>query len=135
MELYLFLALLLIYILTAFMVKKVILHKIWTLAFILAFVVTAVSIAFIRVSGQDVMMSANELNWYYLLYLFGSLSVVLGIINVWMYRRSIWKIMSASDSDDDDEDTDKQLLRLRAFTDAEFNIFTANGNSVAVAMP
>ena len=73
MELYLFLALLLIYILTAFMVKKVILHKIWTLAFILAFVVTA----------------------------------VLGIINVWMYRRSIWKIMSASDSDDDDEDTDK----------------------------
>ena len=100
MELYLFLALLLIYILTAFMVKKVILHKIWTLAFILAFVVTAVSIAFIRVSGQDVMMSANELNWYYLLYLFGSLSVVLGIINVWMYRRSIWKIMSASDSDD-----------------------------------
>ena len=34
MELYLFLALLLIYILTAFMVKKVILHKIWTLAFI-----------------------------------------------------------------------------------------------------
>ena len=97
MELYLFLALLLIYILTAFMVKKVILHKIWTLAFILAFVVTAVSIAFIRVSGQDVMMSANELNW----------SVVLGIINVWMYRRSIWKIMSASDSDDDDEDTDK----------------------------
>ena len=107
MELYLFLALLLIYILTAFMVKKVILHKIWTLGFILAFVVTAVSIAFIRVSGQDVMMSANELNWYYLLYLFGSLSVVLGIINVWMYRRSIWKIMSASDSDDDDEDTDK----------------------------
>ena len=107
MELYLFLALLLIYILTAFMVKKVILHNIWTLAFILAFVVTAVSIAFIRVSGQDVMMSANELNWYYLLYLFGSLSVVLGIINVWMYRRSIWKIMSASDSDDDDEDTDK----------------------------
>ena len=107
MELYLFLALLLIYILTAFMVKKFILHKICTLAFILAFVVTAVSIAFIRVSGQDVMMSANELNWYYLLYLFGSLSVVLGIINVWMYRRSIWKIMSASDSDDDDEDTDK----------------------------
>lgn len=110
MELYLFLALILIYLLTAFMVKTVILHKIWTLAFILAFVVTAVSIAFIRVSGQDVMMSANELNWYYLLYLFGSLSVVLGIINVWMYRRSVWKIMSASDSDDDnddDEDSDK----------------------------
>lgn len=106
MELYLFLALILIYLLTAFMVKKVILHKIWTLAFIMAFIVTAVSIAFIRVSGQDVMMSANELNWYYLLYLFGSLSVVLGVINVWMYRGSIWRIMTASDSDDDADDTD-----------------------------
>ena len=106
MELYLFLALLLIYILTAFMVKKVILHKIWTLAFILAFVVTAVSIAFIRVSGQDVMMSANELNWYYLLYLFGSMSVVLGLINIWMYRKPIWSVFFNKDDDDDEEDDD-----------------------------
>ena len=59
MELYLFLALLLIYILTAFMVKKVILHKIWTLAFILAFVVTAVSIAFIRVRCYNCIVVYN----------------------------------------------------------------------------
>ncbi len=79
MELYLFLALILIYLMTAFMVKKVILHKIWTLAFIVTFAITAISIAFIRVSGQDVMMCRPvELNWYYLLYLFGSLSVVFG---------------------------------------------------------
>lgn len=107
MELYLFLALILIYLMTAFMVKKVILHKIWTLAFIVTFAITAISIAFIRVSGQDVMMSASELNWYYLLYLFGSLSVVLGIINIWMYRRGVWKILSASDQEnniDDDYD-------------------------------
>jgi len=107
MELYLFLALVLIYLMTAFMVKKVVLHKIWTLAFIVTFAITAISIGFIRVSGQDVMMSANELNWYYLLYLFGSLSVVLGIINVWMYRRGVWQILSASDEDGDDSDEDE----------------------------
>ena len=85
MELYLFLALLLIYILTAFMVKKVILHKIWTLAFILAFVVTAGFICFFRCIGQGVMMLAQELNWVYMLFFFGSFSGVFGIFNVWGY--------------------------------------------------
>ena len=107
MELYLFIGFVVLYILMSFFVNKNVQHKVWTMAFVVCFIVTAVSIGFLRVNNQDVMMSANELNWYYLLYLFGSLSVVLGIINVWMYRRSIWKIMSASDSDDDDEDTDK----------------------------
>lgn len=88
------------------MVKKFVLHKIWTLAFVISFVVTAISIAFIRVSGQDVMMSASELNWYYLLYLFGSLSVVLGIINVWMYRKDFWRMMTSGADDDDDGDSD-----------------------------
>lgn len=90
MELYLFLAMFLIYVLTAFMVKPHVLNRIWSLAFVVCFAVTAVAIAFIRISGQDVMMSANELNWYYLLYLFGSLSVVLGVINLWMYRGPIF---------------------------------------------
>lgn len=107
MELYLFLALFLMYILTAFMVKKNVLHKIWTLAFIVAFAVTAISIAFIRVSGQDVMMSANELNWYYLLYLFGSLSVVLGVINLWMYRRSVWRTMFDASTEEDEDSKDE----------------------------
>lgn len=106
MEIYLFLALILVYLLTAFTVRKVIVNKIWTLAFIVAFLITAVAIAFIRVSGQDVMMSANELNWYYLLYLFGSLSVVLGVINLWMYRKGIWKILSASDKDSEADGDD-----------------------------
>ena len=108
MEVYLFLALILVYLLTAFTVRKVIVNKIWTLAFIVAFLITAVAIAFIRVSGQDVMMSANELNWYYLLYLFGSLSVVLGVINLWMYRKPLWHIIfEKEDDEDDDEDSDK----------------------------
>ena len=58
MELYLFLAMFLIYVLTAFMVKPHVLNRIWSLAFVVCFAVTAVAIAFIRISGQDVMMSA-----------------------------------------------------------------------------
>ena len=108
MELYLLAALLLVYIVTGFIIQKALVRRIWTLAFIISFAATALAITLLRINGQDVMMTAGELNWYYLLYLFGSLSVVLGLINMWMYRRALWHILTASDpqSDSDDDDDD-----------------------------
>ncbi len=103
MELYLFLAFILLYVLMSFFVQKTVLHKIWTLAFIAAFAVTAVAIAFLRMNNQDVMMDASELNWYYLLYLFGSMSVVLGVINLWMYRMPLFRIFFGGSEETDDK--------------------------------
>ena len=103
MELYLLIALIFIYLITAAMVNKNVVHRIWTLAFIAAFVVTAIAIGFLRVTNQDVMMSADNLNWYYLLYIFGSMSVVLGIINLWMYRRPLRQILRNDDEADNKE--------------------------------
>lgn len=101
MELYLLIALIFIYLITAVMVNKNVVHRIWTLAFIAAFVVTAIAIGFLRVTNQDVMMSADNLNWYYLLYIFGSMSVVLGVINLWMYRKPLLQILR---NDEDDKE-------------------------------
>jgi len=109
MELYLFAALLMFYIITSFVLQKFLVRRIWTLAFIFSFAITALSIASIRVSGQDVMMAASELNWYYMLYLFGSLSVVLGLINLWMFRHAVWHIFTDKEDkteNDDDDDID-----------------------------
>ncbi len=103
MELYLLISLVFIYFITAAMVNKNVVHRIWTLAFIAAFVVTAVAIGFLRVTNQDVMMSADNLNWYYLLYIFGSMSVVLGVINLWMYRRPLWQILRNDNTEDNKE--------------------------------
>ena len=103
MELYLLISLVFIYFITAAMVNKNVVHRIWTLAFIAAFVVTAVAICFLRVTNQDVMMSADNLNWYYLLYIFGSMSVVLGVINLWMYRRPLWQILRNDNAEDNKE--------------------------------
>ena len=103
MELYLLIALIFIYLITAAMVNKNVVHRIWTLAFIAAFVLTAIAIGFLRVTNQDVMMSADNLNWYYLLYIFGSMSVVLGVINLWMYRRPLWQILRNDDEADNKE--------------------------------
>lgn len=107
MELYLLFGLCLIYLITSFILPKNHLQRIWTLAFFVCFAVTAISIGLIKFSGQDVMMSASELNWYYLLYLFGTLSVVLGLINLWLYRRGVWHIFFGDDEDDDTTDIEE----------------------------
>lgn len=101
MEIYLFISLVFIYVITAFMVKPQIVNRIWTLAFIAAFLITSVSLAFLRITNQDVMMAADNLNWYYLLYLFGSISVILGVINMWMYRKPLWHVIRSADTKDE----------------------------------
>ena len=103
MEMYLFFAFLLFYLITAFMLSQKIREKIWTLAFIISFVMTSISIAFVRVGQQDVMMDAGQLNWYYFLYLFGMISVVLGVFNLWIYRKPLWQIIFGEDENKDDE--------------------------------
>ena len=45
-------------------------------------------------------MSASQLNWYYMLYLFGTMSVALGVINLWMYRKALWTILFHSSDDE-----------------------------------
>lgn len=103
MELYLFLSFIIVYFITSFFVKRTVQYKIWTISFIAAFVVTSLSIGFLRVNQQDVMMSASQLNWYYMLYLFGSMSVVLGAINLWMYRAPLWHILFGSSDEEEEE--------------------------------
>ena len=104
MELYLFIALFLIYILTSLMADKAVIRKVWLAAFLVSFVVTAVAVSFLRFSNQEVMMNATELSWYYILYLFASLMVVLGVINLWMFRKQVWKTLFAKTSGKDDDE-------------------------------
>ena len=107
MELYLFFAFLLLYIITAFMLPQRLQYKIWTLAFIASFVVTSIAIGFVRLSRQDVMMDANQLNWYYILFLFGMISVALGVFNLWMYRKPLWQIIFATEEDNNEDEKEK----------------------------
>ena len=74
------------------------------MAFIVSFVVTSIAIGFVRLSQQDVMMDANQLNWYYILFLFGMISVALGVFNLWMYRKQLWQIIFVSEEDEEEKD-------------------------------
>ena len=99
MEVYLFIALAFVYILTAFLLPKQIQKRIWTIAYIIAFAVTAIAIFFIKAYAGDTLMRVGELNWYYILYVFGSISIILGIINLWMYKRGLMDLFFSSDND------------------------------------
>lgn len=101
MEIFLFVALFFIYILTAFTVPNKIVKRIWILAYSVAFIITSISIMFISTSKQTVLMQESEMNWYYFLYLFGSMSVILGAINIWIYRKNLMQIFSSDDMQED----------------------------------
>jgi len=92
-ELYLLAALMFIYIVTLAASNHDTVKKIWTLAFIAASFLTALSLIFLRISGQEVMLSSDNMNWYYFLYIFGSLAASTGIINIWIYRHILWQLI------------------------------------------
>lgn len=100
MELYLFIALFLIYILTSLMANKAVIRKVFLAAFLISFVITAAAVGFLRLSNQDVMMNAAELSWYYILYLSASMMAALGVINLWMFRRQAWKVLFTKTSEE-----------------------------------
>ncbi len=100
MEIYLFVAFLLFYLITAFLLKDNVRKKIWMLAFIFSFLATTVSIGFVKLSQEDVMMKVGQMNWYYFLYLFGMISAVFGVFNLWIYRREMWKMIFGTDDEE-----------------------------------
>ena len=101
METYLFIALAFIYLLTVMFMPKVLQKRIWTIAYITAFAITSVSIYFIKDYATDTLMKVGEINWYYILYVFGSISIILGIINLWMYRHELLDLFISSDDEDE----------------------------------
>lgn len=92
MEIYLLTALIFIYVITALAGNKQLTQKIWILAFAMSFVLMSVSLSAIRLNGEDVMLNAGQFNWYYFLYIFAALTVAVGLINMWIYRRELWHL-------------------------------------------
>ena len=103
MEIYILTAFLLFYLITAWLFKPRLKKKLWMLAFMIAFVVTSIAIALIHGGTQDIMLTANQFNWYYFIYLFGMISSALAVFNVWIYRKELWQILFGEAEEDDDE--------------------------------
>ena len=104
MEIYILTAFLLFYLITAWLLKPRLKKKLWMSAFIIAFVVTSVAIALIHGGTQDIMLTANQFNWYYFIYLFGMISTALALFNAWIYRKELWRILFGDTSADENDD-------------------------------
>ena len=103
MEIYLLIALFFVYIMTNIFISHELTRKIWTISFIAAFLLSSITLLSLRISNQDVMMTSNNLNWYYLLYVFGSLAIGLGVINLWIYRKDLWHLFTISEKNNSKE--------------------------------
>ncbi len=103
MEIYLLLAMFLAYMITVVFFDKQRLRRVWLGAFIVIFVMTAVALSFWRITNQEIMMNVVAVSWYYILYLSLSVLVVLGIINLWIFKKQLWKSLFENYEDDDVE--------------------------------
>ena len=104
MEVYLFIALFFVYILTSFVLTYKMLQRVWTISFIASFAITGIAIFYIKMYADETLMKVGELNWYYVLYVFGSISIILGVINMWLYKKGLIDMFSK----DDDEMENKE---------------------------
>lgn len=102
MEIFLFIALIFIYMLMTFTVPTLINRRVWIAAFMVSFIITSLSILFIGSDKQTVLMQESEINWYFFLYLFGAMSVMLGLINLWIYRKSLYEMFTTKSDDEND---------------------------------
>lgn len=103
MEIYLFVAMFLLYLVMAVFTSKQLMRRLWLASFLIAFAITGVALSFLRFENQDIMMNAAELSWYYILYLFAAIMFVLGIINLWIFRRAAWRILFEDKEDNYNE--------------------------------
>ena len=102
MEIYILLALVFIYVITALAENSLLTRRIWILAFIISFMLMGASLSAIHLDNEDIMLSAGQFNWYYFLYLFSTLSFTVGVINMWIYRRELLQLCR-KESDDNKE--------------------------------
>jgi len=98
MEIYILAALLFLYIVTIIVGNQAMVRKIWTLSFICAAFLTASALFALRIKNQEVMLTADNFNWYFFLYVFGALAFALGLINLWIYRRALWNMLRTDKS-------------------------------------
>ena len=104
MEIYILTAFLLFYLITAWFLTPRLKKKLWMVAFIVSFVITSIAIALIHGGTQDIMLTANQFNWYYFIYLFGMISAALAVFNAWIYRKELWQILFGLSEDEGDDD-------------------------------
>jgi uncharacterized protein YjeT (DUF2065 family) len=102
MEIYLMIALGLMYLVSGGMLSPRGKKKLWTAAFGLSFLLTIVAVFLIKADADETLMRAGEVNWYYLLSAFGAISLVLGAIVLWMYRKEVFRLFFGEDDDSDD---------------------------------
>lgn len=115
MEFYLLITFFTLYILSSFYFKnKAIVRRVWFLSFVAVFIVTSMSIIYLRIGSKEFMINVASMGMMYLAYISASLMVFLGLINAWIFRKTIWQILAGKSMNNEEcsitkEEIDKEV--------------------------
>ncbi len=97
MELVMVVGAIVFYILTALFMKKEQVRKLWLSILMLTVIVAFGAIMFLRFGADDFMANAKTMWQLYFLYFAVAVLIAVSIINFWMFRSVIWKVMRGKD--------------------------------------
>lgn len=85
------------YILSMIFFKKAQVRRLWLFVFILTIIATFVSIAVMRFDKDGLLANATEMSELYFIYATVALLPAITLINLWMFRKVIWKVLRGQD--------------------------------------
>ncbi|MFI3242372.1 MAG: hypothetical protein R3Y43_07385 [Alphaproteobacteria bacterium] len=92
MGIYLLISLFVVYFVSYFVLGKIKHKKVWTLLFGASFVLMGLCLLLLK-SVRSGGISIWGLDEYYLLYLMSSLVFLLGVINLWLYKKELFLLL------------------------------------------
>ncbi len=92
---YYFLAIVFVaYILSFWLLEKKSARRMWLSFFLASFVGSAISMPMVYLDKQDIMISASKMGMLYITYILVFFMIIFAAINIWMFRKLIWRVLT-----------------------------------------
>lgn len=92
------------YIASMIFLKKTQVRRLWLILFILIIISTCLGVSFMHFDKDGLLANATEMSELYFIYSMVALLPAIALINLWMFRSVICKVLRGKDLDDDSSD-------------------------------
>lgn len=88
------------YIASMIFLKKTQVRRLWLILFIFIIISTCLGVSFMHFDKSGLLADATEMSELYFIYSMVALLPVIAVINFWVFRSVIWKVLSGQDISD-----------------------------------
>ncbi len=87
------------YIISFFLLSRENLRKLWMSLLLIAFVIMFVSLILVHFESTGFLADAKEMSEFYFVYFMIVSLVVIGLINIWAFKKVIWRVLTGKPLD------------------------------------